>query len=119
MPLPDDLTPLLIPSRSAPAPVSGLRIGTVLTYDPATGANTVNVGGGTLTNLALLNTSDVINYSPGDTVVIMTMGPSWAILGRCDVPGGNILHSARHRPARPTPQAHSRCPRGRTRPRSA
>lgn len=79
----DDLAPLLAP---APAPAVGYRQGVVVAWDSVTFANQVSVGGATVTNLPLLNSSDASLIVPGDTVGILTFGSSWAILGRFTVP---------------------------------
>lgn len=85
-----DLTPLLAP---APAPTVGLRQGTVLSYDPSDGSNTISVAGAVLTDLPLLNIGDTTNLAVGDVVVIVRYGSSWAILGRLIVPGGAALNT--------------------------
>lgn len=84
----DDLTPLLVPR---PVPGSGFRQGTVVAFNPLTGANTISVAGGVLTDLPLLNIGDSVNIGPGDVVVLMRLRSSWAILGRVVVPGSSEL----------------------------
>lgn len=80
----DDLVPLLAPPPQAGV---GFRQGTILTFNPVTGANTIDVAGVTLTDLPILNTSDAANLNPGDIVGILTTGPSWFIAGRIIAPG--------------------------------
>lgn len=80
----DDLVPLL---AAAPAPGLGFRQGTVLTWNQATAENTVDVGGATLTNVPILNTSEALLLGEGDVVGILTAGASWFILGRVTIPG--------------------------------
>jgi hypothetical protein len=83
----DDLTGLLQPT---PDP-SAFRQGQIVTFDPATGANTVNVAGALLTDLPLLNIGDTVNLLPDDVVVLIKYGASWAILGRVVTPGSASL----------------------------
>lgn len=83
----DDLTSLLQPRAGEPP----FRQGTIITFDPSDGSNTVSVGGATLTNVPLLNIGDTVNISPGDVVVLMKLRSAWAILGRVIVPGGSSL----------------------------
>lgn len=88
----DDLTDLLTPK---PDDGFGFRQGRLLTYTPLTGANTVLVGGGVLTNLpvvieggpANLQGDDVLGPGLGNVVIIMKMKSAWAILGRVLIPG--------------------------------
>lgn len=88
----DDLTDLLTPQ---PDDGFGFRQGRLLTYTPSTGANTVLVGGGVLTNLpvvieggpANLQGDDTLGPGLGNVVVIMKYKSAWAILGRVLSPG--------------------------------
>jgi hypothetical protein len=75
----DDLTGLL---RPPPDPDSGFRQGTVVAFDPATGANTISVAGGVLTDVPLLNIGDTVNLAVGDVVVLMRLRSSWCVLGK-------------------------------------
>lgn len=87
----DDLSGILLPPDG---PDVGFRQGTIVAFDPATGANTVNVAGGLLTDVALLNIGDTVNLVAGDVVVLMRLRSSWAILGRLiGVPGGDALNA--------------------------
>lgn len=96
----DDLTDLLTPP---PDDGFGFRQGRLLTYTPATGANTVLVGGGVLTNLpvvieggpANLQGDDTLGPGLGNVVVIMKYKSAWAILGRVLSPGNaDVIDSA-------------------------
>lgn len=78
----------------APGGGESFRQGTIVTFNPASGANSVNVGGAVLANLPLVNASDVVNYTAGDVVVLLKFRSSWAIMGRVIVPGGTDLASA-------------------------
>jgi len=80
---PDDLASLLITGKSEGV---GFRQGTVLAYNPLTGENTILVGGGIVTNLPILNTSEALLLEAQSVVGILTAGPSWFILGRITVP---------------------------------
>lgn len=79
---------------AAPENAESFRQGVVLTFNPATGANTVSVGGATLTNLPILVGGDTVNYAPGDVVILLKFRSSWAILGRIVVPGSQELTAA-------------------------
>lgn len=88
---PDDLTSLFVGSAGTDLP---FRQGVVSAFDPTTGANTIDVGGASLTNLPLLNIGDTINLTTGDVVVLMKMKSAWAILGRVVVPGSSSINSS-------------------------
>lgn len=79
----DDLVALFQPAKPA-APFSQ---GVILSFDPSTGSNSVNLAGSILTDLPVLNSGDTVNFAAGDAVVLMRLGGSMAILGRCMVPG--------------------------------
>lgn len=83
----DDLTSLLQPRPGDPP----FRQGTISTFDPSDGSNTVSVGGATLTNVPLLNIGDTVNLTVGDVVVLIKLRSAWAILGRVIVPGNSDL----------------------------
>lgn len=84
-----DLTNLF----QAPAGRESYRQGTILTFNPATGANTVQVGGAVLANLPILIGGDTVNLDAGDAVVLLRYASSWAILGRIVIPGNEALQS--------------------------
>jgi hypothetical protein len=96
---PDDITGLL---QKGPDPTA-FRQGRLLTFNPVTGANTVLVQGGTLTNLPLLieggafnlQGDDVLGAGNGNVVILMRMRSSWAILGRVLTQGDpNIINAS-------------------------
>lgn len=64
----------------------GFRQGTVTAWDSDTGENTIEVAGGILTNVAILNTSEAIALQAGHTVGLLTFNGSWFILGRITKP---------------------------------
>lgn len=86
MPRSSDLVPFL----TAPPP-SGkgvtFRQGVVISWDPDSAANVVQVGDSLLTNLPILNTSEASLLVPGDVVGILVSGSTWAIMGRFTYPG--------------------------------
>ncbi|SCL21505.1 hypothetical protein [Micromonospora inyonensis] len=90
----DDLVPLLVPQPTAGVQ---LRQGIVRAWDPTTAQSTVEVDGVNVTDLPVLNTTEVLVLAPGDTVAILTTGQaasSWAILGRLTIPGSPAAASA-------------------------
>jgi hypothetical protein len=78
-----DLAPLL---AARPAPAVGMRQGTVVAWNAGTLANTIDVGGATLENVPVLDQPTNASIVPGDAVTILTLGPSWLIIGRVIVP---------------------------------
>lgn len=83
MSAPDDLAPVL-------APPPGVEVefvqGTVVAWDPATGANQVKLGGTTLPNLKIWNSTEGFSLSAGDVVGILRLGTQYVILGRIVAP---------------------------------
>ncbi len=79
----DDLAPIL---AARPAPAVGYRQGEVTAWDAGSYANTVTVDGTTMANLPVLDVADAALIVAGDTVAILTYGPTWLILGRITVP---------------------------------
>jgi hypothetical protein len=79
-----------------PKPEPGVRFrqGTVLSWNSSTGENSIDVGGGTLANLPILNTGEAIALKAGHTVGLLTFNGSWFILGRITVPGDADFASA-------------------------
>lgn len=75
----EDLAPLLAKKGEAEL---GIRQGTILDWDQATGANTVGVGGSQLTNLPVLSTNGSVILYPGDNVVLLRYRTQYFILGR-------------------------------------
>lgn len=83
----------VVPAGSGPA--WAFRQGTIITFNPLTGANTVNLDGATLTNLPLINLGDTTNLGPGDSVILFrtnTVPPITAILGRLVPAGSSVLY---------------------------
>lgn len=84
----DDLTDLL---RYRPDDGVSFRQATILTFDIFTGLNTVQVADTVLTDVPLLGNGGLVAYFPGDTVVLVRQGASWAILGRVSTPGSSPI----------------------------
>lgn len=90
----DDLVPLF---TAPPAAGVGYRQGTIVSWDPTTAANVVDVDGVLIDNLSILNTNEALQLAEGDVVGILTTGQaasSWAILGRLTIPGTAAAASA-------------------------
>jgi hypothetical protein len=81
-----DLVDLFTASPQGPTQPMGYRQGVIVAFDSVTGANTVTVGGVNLTDLPMLNTSEVLLMTPGAVVGIMVVGSTYAILGRLAIP---------------------------------
>lgn len=87
----DDLADLFAGPPPGPSSDMRYRQGTVLTFNPATLANTVDVGGTTCVNLPLLGVSEATLLMPGSVVGIASMqsqsgAATWAIIGRLVTP---------------------------------
>lgn len=78
----DDLAPLFDKSE----PGVRFRQGTILAWNPATGENTIDVAGGQLTNVPVLNTSEAIALKAGHVVGLLGQGMAWFIIGRITPP---------------------------------
>jgi hypothetical protein len=79
----DDLTPLFDTGQ----PGVRFRQGTVTAWNASTGANTIDVAGGTLTNVSILNTGEAIALKAGHVVGLLGQGSTWFIIGRITPPG--------------------------------
>lgn len=78
----DDLSSLF----GKPQPGVRFRQGTVLTWDGNTGENTIDLAGGLLTNVPVLNTSEATALKAGHVVGLLGQGKSWFIIGRVTPP---------------------------------
>lgn len=74
----DDLSPLF----DKDAPGVRFRQGQITAWDPATGSNTIDVAGGTLTDVPVLNTGEAIALKAGHVVGLLGQGMTWFIIGR-------------------------------------
>ncbi len=79
----DGLAPLLAAARRAAV---GIRQGAVVTWDPVTLNNEVDVAGTVLVDLPVLDVGGTDQIVAGDAVLIITYGSSWLVLGRVVVP---------------------------------
>lgn len=80
------ITDNLAPLFGTSGPGVRFRQGTVLTWDPNTGVNTVDVGGSTLANVPILNTGEAVALKAGHVVGLLGQGASWFIIGRVTPP---------------------------------
>lgn len=80
----NDLIPYLSGGGS---PSNNWRQGKIISWNPDTGENLVDVGGAVLENLPFLNSTEASLFSVGDVVVLRTWGASFAIDGRIFYPG--------------------------------
>ena len=78
----DDLAPLF----GNTGPGVRFRQGTVLSWNADTGENTIQLGGGTLTDVPILNTGEAIALRAGHIVGLLGQGASWFIIGRVTPP---------------------------------
>jgi hypothetical protein len=79
----DDLSPLFTGGADAVR----FRQGTITAWNASTGANTIDVAGGTLTDVPILNTGEAIALKAGHIVGLLAFGSAWFILGRITPPG--------------------------------
>lgn len=70
------------------------RQGVVVAFDAAIGLNQVLVAGAVLEDLPVIEGSGVVNLTAGDTVLLVRMRSSWAILGRVLSVGSSEFASA-------------------------
>lgn len=68
-------------------PALRFRQGTVVAWNASTGENTIDVGGGTLDDLPILNTGEAIALKPGHVVGLLVFGQQVFVLGRITTPG--------------------------------
>ncbi len=88
----DELVRLFAPEPATAAQGVRYRQGVIITFDPATLANTVLVGGTVLTDLPLLGVGEATLLTAGSVVGILVIGSgggaaSMAIIGRIVTPG--------------------------------
>lgn len=80
------ITDNLAPLFDGGQPGVRFRQGTVLSWNPATGENTIDLAGGTLTNVPVLNTAEAITLKAGHVVGLLGQGSAWFIIGRVTPP---------------------------------
>jgi hypothetical protein len=78
----DNIAPLFDPGE----PAVRFRQGTITAWNAATGSNTIDVAGGTLTDVPILNTGEAIALKAGHVVCLLGQGMSWFIIGRVTPP---------------------------------
>lgn len=88
------ITDNLAPLFAAGQPGVRFRQGTVTAWDASTGANTIDLAGGTLTNVPILNTGEAIALKAGHVVGLLGQGSAWFIVGRITLPGDPNFASA-------------------------
>lgn len=86
----DNLAPLFDPG----APGVRFRQGTVLTWNANTGENTIDLAGGTLTDVPVLNTSEATALKAGHVVGLLGQGSAWFIIGRVTPPNSTDFAGA-------------------------
>lgn len=74
----DDIVPLL----GADDKDIGYRQGTVVSWDMATGANVINIGGTDIPNVPVTSSADTFGFLAGDTVAVLRFKSSYLILGK-------------------------------------
>jgi hypothetical protein len=79
----DDLTPLLFPPVRSDI---GFHQGKVVAWNPATAENTISMAGATLTDVPILNGTEVPLLAVGHTVSMLRWKSSYFILGRIIIP---------------------------------
>ncbi len=105
-----DLTSLFTGGLDGPGQPMSYRQGVIVTWNAATLANQVLVGGTTLTDVPVLGVAEAASLAPGSVVGLMVVGSTWAIIGRLVVPGtsqatdaitqvSQLTHSATINPA--------------------
>jgi hypothetical protein len=90
----DDLTELFAPAPTAMGASSTIVQGTILTFSNINGANTVKVNGATLTNVPMLLTGAEVNYTAGDSVLLLVLGNTYMLLGKVAMVGSAQFASA-------------------------
>ena len=72
----------------------GYHIGTVLSWDDITAANTIRINGNEFNNLRVITAGPAINIEEGDTVVVMRFQTQYFILGKVAAPGAGAAMRA-------------------------
>jgi hypothetical protein len=82
----DDVAALFAEPPAGVAQPVAFRQGVVISFDLVTGANVINVAGTHLNDLSLLWSTAMPVLVEGDVVAILTVGPTWMVLGRIITP---------------------------------
>lgn len=83
----DDLAGAIPDPSRQPLQPMGYRQGTIVTWNPVTLENTVDVGGAVLPNVPVLGVAEATTFQPGTTVGLMVVESTWAIVGTFVRPG--------------------------------
>lgn len=87
----DDLSTLFIGGKTDAV---RFRQGTITAWNANSGSNTIDVGGGTLSDVPILNTGEAIALKAGHIVGLLAFGSTWFILGRITPAGDPSFASA-------------------------
>lgn len=79
-----DLAPLL--ARVGRAEL-GFHQGTIVTWDPQTGANTISMAGSILTDVPCLGSTELFTMQPGRIVGLLRVRSQYFVLGTIGIPG--------------------------------
>jgi hypothetical protein len=88
-------------NASAPSTGGDDYTGKILSWDDATGVNSVEINGGAVSNLRVLQSGIGLQYQPGDVVLVKRRMSQWYILGKVAAPGAgaaNQIQSAQYVP---------------------
>lgn len=72
----------------------GVRQGTIITWNPLNGQNSVQIPGALLQNVSILNTGEAIALRAGHNVVLLRIRTNYFILGRVTAPNDPEFASA-------------------------
>jgi len=75
-------------------PEIGFRQGTIITWNPLNGQNSVRIPGALLQNVSILNTGEAVALRAGHNVVLLRIRSNYFILGRVTVPNDPEFASA-------------------------
>lgn len=84
----------LVPYLGGGSSGNSKRQGIIVSWNPDTGENVVDVGGALLQDLPFYNSTEASLMSAGDVVVVETFGASFAITGRIFYPNTAEANSA-------------------------
>ncbi len=96
---PFQLATLLAAATAPPSGGADLShyTGQILSWDESSGVNSVQVNGGPVSNMRVLQSGIGVTYQPGDAVMVEKRMSQWYILGKVAAPGasaGNQIQSA-------------------------
>ncbi|QFU87886.1 hypothetical protein [Amycolatopsis sp. YIM 10] len=93
----DILADLMAAQAQAPQQSAdiGYHTGVVVSWDPISGANTVDINGQQFVNLRVLSSGPGVLFASNDTVVLMRIKTTYFILGRVAAPGAGAALAMR------------------------